>query len=62
MNEIVICQRCKGIGKIVTSRCIDHHRRDYIDDEFKCDECGGTGRLKKIIKYNKLTIKELKIN
>lgn len=62
-ETIVICEKCEGFGKEKHSKRYDyHHRYDWEWDE-PCTECGGTGRLKKIVEttYEKLTQEDLKL-
>lgn len=62
-EKIVLCDRCKGLGKIEMDETVNYHKNDkeYWDEE--CGACGGTGRLfeKTIIKTRKLNKQELKI-
>ena len=50
IEEIVLCDKCKGYGKL-----IDYDDREHDKPPF-CTRCDGEGRLKKItiIKYKKM--------
>ncbi len=59
--EIIICDRCKGLGKVKKSELVDYHHNEYDEWEEVCTYCNGTGRLKKIteIAILKLVNKDL---
>lgn len=62
-EAIIICEKCHGFGKVEHSKRYDyHHGYDWEWDE-PCPECGGTGRLKKIVvtTYEKLTEEDIKL-
>lgn len=47
-TEIVLCNSCKGLGKIGTEVCIDYHKREYETVYKTCIYCDGKGRLRKV--------------
>lgn len=63
-SEIVICEICKGMGKIEKSELIDYHQNtsEYWDEE--CTNCEGLGRVVKevTIHTRKLSKEEIEIN
>lgn len=52
-KDIVICDKCKGVGKI--HRCYDvgSHKSEYEYESKVCKQCKGSGRLCKevIVKF-----------
>lgn len=46
-KEIVICNRCKGLGSDYGQKLIDHHKGDYINTSKQCTRCNGRGMLLK---------------
>jgi DnaJ-class molecular chaperone len=60
-ETIVICDRCKGFGKIENSEVVDYHNNisDYWDE--KCLTCDGSGRMVLVTSTRKLTSSELKL-
>ena len=45
-SEIVICNRCNGIGTTEHKEIEDYHNNEYKHWNEVCNECYGTGRLK----------------
>ena len=60
---IIICDHCKGSGKIRNFEVTNYHNNDTVEWEEKCSYCDGYGRLLKIeyIKIKKLDNKYLKL-
>lgn len=50
-RKIINCFECDGHGTIYWDECIDYHRRDYATHIKKCSECGGSGRIVKVTKF-----------
>lgn len=46
-EEVMVCDRCKGNGKVECSELVDYHKGDYNYWWEKCIRCDGTGRLVK---------------
>ena len=44
-SKIIICDVCKGSGKLEQSEIEDYHHNDYIFWDEKCLSCNGYGRL-----------------
>jgi DnaJ-class molecular chaperone len=61
MKEIIICDACKGEGKIEKNELTNYHHRerDYWDE--LCGKCGGTGRMVVETKTRKLTKEEIEL-
>lgn len=60
-KEIIVCDSCKGSGKVEQSERYDyHHRYDWVWDEI-CSKCGGYGRVLKVVmtSFEKLTEENL---
>lgn len=55
-QEIVICTKCKGKGKLYYDVLVDYHKREYETEIEICSHCDGKGRLLKCttITYKKL--------
>jgi DnaJ-class molecular chaperone len=60
-KEIIICEVCKGIGKIDQRELVDYHHREWDEWEAACPSCGGTGRMYKFTETKKIQTHELKI-
>lgn len=48
-ERIIICDVCKGSGKIQQEECVDYHHNDYDYWDEICTNCKGLGRLKQTI-------------
>ena len=59
----IICEVCKGSGKIKQSECVDFHHNDYIYWDEKCVWCDGYGRLHQTteVTTRKLTKKDVEL-
>jgi DnaJ-class molecular chaperone len=55
-RELILCDRCKGDGKIYWDELVDYHKGLYDYHSKECDFCEGKGRVYKIttITYEKM--------
>lgn len=44
-NEVVVCDRCKGLGTYTTEELGDYHKREYYTQRHTCKQCKGDGRV-----------------
>lgn len=44
-NEVVVCDRCKGLGTYTTEELGDYHKREYYTERHVCKNCKGDGRI-----------------
>lgn len=58
-RKIINCFECKGQGTVSWDYCIDYHRREFAEETKKCSECDGTGRIVKIVKFEKFIEREV---
>jgi DnaJ-class molecular chaperone len=49
-DEIIICDKCKGFGKIQCDELEDYHSRERKYWDEVCKNCQGTGRRLKMTK------------
>jgi hypothetical protein len=43
--EVIICNKCNGIGTYITEELVDYHKGDYETTRHICDKCKGDGRI-----------------
>lgn len=46
-EEIILCDRCNGIGMVKKSELINYHNNIYNNWDEICSICNGSGRLLK---------------
>ena len=63
-SKVIICSKCKGLGKTQESELEDNHHRTRRYWDEVCYKCGGHGRVVELteITERKLTEEELKVN
>jgi hypothetical protein len=63
IKKIVLCETCKGSGKIERQKIEDYHHNDYYIWDEVCGSCDGFGRVLRIIEIStlKLTLKDLSL-
>jgi hypothetical protein len=44
-KQIILCENCKGEGKVYIGETIDYHKGDYEEWTEECPKCKGSGRL-----------------
>jgi DnaJ-class molecular chaperone len=49
-TSIIICGTCDGRGFTERDELVDYHRREYDTIRTKCRNCGGSGRMKKVVR------------
>ena len=49
-TSIIICGTCEGTGYTEKHEMTDYHRREYDIIKTKCRTCGGSGRLRKVVR------------
>ena len=51
-EEIVMCDECKGVGKIHKMYDVGCHKSEYEYESKTCSRCKGSGRLLKEVIIN----------
>jgi len=60
-ETIIICDRCRGSGKVQQKKLEDYHHGTYYEWDEPCPRCGGTGRMVRQENVRKLRADELEL-
>lgn len=44
-SKILLCDNCKGRGKIRYEKMVDYHKHEYNYEDKPCYSCKGSGRI-----------------
>jgi DnaJ-class molecular chaperone len=59
--KIILCEHCKGTGKVENRELTNYHHREWDVWDDRCGVCDGAGRVKQTVTISKIAKFELEL-